>query len=65
MELSPQIIKKNGKKEYVVLPYEDYIKIKKILEDHEDLIDLRKAKTETINEPSIPFNKVEEKIKNR
>ena len=65
MELSPQIIKKNGKNEYVVLPYEDYIKIKKILEDHEDLIDLRKAKTETINEPSIPFNKVEEKIKNR
>ena len=61
----PQKIKKNGKKEYVVLPYKEYIKIKEILEDHEDLIDLRKAKSETISEPSIPFNEVEVKIKNR
>jgi hypothetical protein len=47
------------------LPYKEYIKIKEILEDHEDLIDLRKAKSETISEPSIPFNEVEVKIKNR
>ena len=27
MEIKPQIIEKHGKKEFVVLPYEDYLKI--------------------------------------
>lgn len=62
MELKPQIIKKNGEKEYVVLPYKDYLKIREALEDYEDLMDLRKAKSETVNEPSISFKDVEEKL---
>jgi hypothetical protein len=62
MDLRPQIIEKDGKKEYVILPYEEYLKIEQLLQDHEDLIDLRKAKSESVNEPSIPFRKVEEKI---
>ena len=65
MDLKPQIIKKDGKEEYAVLPYDDYLKIEQILEDYEDLIDLRKAKSETVNEPSIPFSEVEEIIKRK
>ena len=65
MDLTPQIIKKDGKEEYAVLPYDDYLKIEQILEDYEDLIDLRKAKSETVNEPSIPFSEVEEIIKRK
>ena len=65
MEYEPQIIKKDGEKEFAVLPYKDYLKIKQALEDYEDLIDLRKAKIETVNEPSIPFNKVKEKYSSR
>lgn len=63
MELNPQIIKKDGVNEYVVLPYEDYLKIRKALEDYEDLMDLRKAKSETVNESSFSFKDVEEKLK--
>ena len=63
MELEPQIIKKDGENEFVVLPYNDYLKIKQALEDYEDLIDLRKAKNETINEPGIPFKDVKELLK--
>jgi len=63
MELKPQIIKKDGKEEFVVLTYKDYLRIQQELEDYEDLVDLRKAKSETINEPGIPFAEVERKLK--
>ena len=65
MELKPQIIKKNGESEFVVLPYNDYLKIRQVLEDYEDLIDLRIAKSETVCEPSIPFPQVEEKLRKK
>jgi hypothetical protein len=63
MELNIQIIKKDGENEFVVMPYDEYLKIQRTLEDYEDLIDLRKAKAETIHEQSVPFYEVEEKIK--
>jgi hypothetical protein len=62
MEYEPQIIKKDGANEFVVLPYNDYLKIKQALEDYEDLIGLRKAKADTINEPGVPFNTVKESL---
>jgi len=62
MKLTPQIIKKQGKNEFVVLPYDEYLKIMQILEDYEDLIALRKAKEETINEPSVAYDEVEKLI---
>ncbi len=65
MNLTPQIIKKDGKEEYVVLPYNEYLKVEQILEDYEDLVDLRKAKSDTMNEPSIPFNEIENIIKKK
>ena len=34
--------------------------MKQILEDYEDLIDLRTAKAGTVNEPSVPFKNVME-----
>jgi PHD/YefM family antitoxin component YafN of YafNO toxin-antitoxin module len=42
--VNAQIIKKNGKKEYVVLPYEEYLRIQEELEDYQDLRCLREAK---------------------
>jgi PHD/YefM family antitoxin component YafN of YafNO toxin-antitoxin module len=65
MELQTQIIKKNGKNEYVVISYEDYLKIKEKLEDYEDLLDLRKAKEASVTEPTVPFKKVQEIIKSK
>ena len=62
MDLKAQIIKKNGENEFVVLPYSEFLNIKQKLENYEDLMDLRKAKAETINEPGIPFNEIKAKI---
>ncbi|MCH8474744.1 MAG: hypothetical protein LAT55_05885 [Opitutales bacterium] len=44
MSIHPQVIEKEGKKEFVVLPYEEFLAIKESLEDYEDLKDLREAK---------------------
>lgn len=65
MELNPQIIKKNGINEFVVLPYVDYLKMKEALDDYEDLMDLRKAKADSIGEPTIPYSEVLKKIKKK
>ncbi|MBT3880830.1 MAG: type II toxin-antitoxin system Phd/YefM family antitoxin [Candidatus Scalindua sp.] len=58
MTLHPQIIEKDGKKEFVVLPYEEFIVIKYELENYEDLKDLRDAKESSKHEESIPLSEV-------
>jgi hypothetical protein len=37
-------VKKNGKKDYVVLPYEEFLRVQEELEDYDDLRALREAK---------------------
>ena len=53
MSIHPQVIEKEGKKEFVVLPYEEFLAIKESLEDFEDLKDLRDAKAESSGEDAI------------
>ena len=53
MSIHPQVIEKEGKKEFVVLPYKEFLAIKKSLEDFEDLKDLRDAKAESSGEGTI------------
>lgn len=58
IELHPEILKKNGKSEFVVLPYEEFAALRELLDDYEDLLDLRAAKTEEHSEASIPLGDV-------
>ena len=58
MELTPRFIKKNDKNEFVILPYEEFSEIRKMIEDDEDLVDLRKVKIACRNEPSAPLDRV-------
>ncbi len=44
MELHAEILSKNGKPEFVVLPYEEYVELQGLLADAEDLTLLREAK---------------------
>ena len=53
MSMHPQVIEKEGKKEFVVLPYEEFLAIKESLEDFEDLKDLREAKSASSNEDTV------------
>ena len=44
IELHPEIIEKDGKKQFVLLPYEEYLAIEEALADAEDLSALRDGK---------------------
>ena len=61
-DLHPEFITKNGKKEFVVLPYEEFLKLQKLLEDLEDLQDLREAKQQEKNSPSISLAEVKKRL---
>ncbi len=62
MSIHPQIIEKEGKKEFVVLPYEEFLLIQEALEDYEDLQTLRSEKAETISEPTRTLDSILQKI---
>lgn len=63
--LHAQIIKKNGKKDYVVLPYEEFLKVQEELEDYDDLRSLREAKEMEKDAPTIGMAELKKKIKRR
>ena len=44
MTLHPEILVKNGKKQFAVLPYEEFLAVQQRLADAEDILELRKAK---------------------
>ncbi len=55
VSMSPQVLEKNGKKEFVILPYEDFLKMQEELECYNDLRILREAKQEEQNASSVSF----------
>jgi hypothetical protein len=65
MKLHPEILQKNGKKEFVVLPYEEFVAIQERLSDAEDLMALRQAKRAEGRKKSIPLSEVKRKLKLR
>ncbi len=44
LKLHPEILRKDGKKQFVVLPYEEFVAVQERLADADDLLALRKAK---------------------
>jgi hypothetical protein len=63
--LHAQIIKKNGKKEYAVIPYEEFLKLQEEIEDYEDLRCLREAKEAERNAPTMGMAELQRKIGKR
>ncbi|MFZ1985011.1 MAG: hypothetical protein WAU91_11400 [Desulfatitalea sp.] len=60
-----QIIKKAGKKEFVVLPYDEFLKVQEELLNYEDLRCLRKAKEAEKDAPTIGIDELKKQIKRR
>lgn len=63
--LNAQIIKKEGKKEYAIIPYDDFLKIQEELANYEDLLCLRKAKKAEKNSPTISLDELKTKLKGK
>ena len=62
IELHPEIIEKDGKKQFVILPYEEFAAIQEALADAEDLVELRAAKKEEADAPAIPLDEAIEEL---
>lgn len=62
MTIHPQVIEKGGKKEFVVLPYQEFIRIQEALEDFEDLKELRREKKRSARLASIPLDEVVKRL---
>ena len=62
MSIHPQVIEKEGKKEFVVLPYEEFLAIKESLEDFEDLKDLREAKAESSDKSTVKLDDIRDDL---
>lgn len=50
-----QIIEKNGRKEFAVLPYREYLRLQRKLEDYDDLKSLREARADPRNRKRRPL----------
>jgi hypothetical protein len=62
IELHPEILEKDGKKQFVILPYEEFAAIQEALADAADLTALRAAKKEEGNAPGLPLDKVMDEL---
>ncbi len=58
LDLHPEILHKDGKPEFAVLPYEEYLALRERLDDLEDVLALRQARDENAAEPGIPLDDV-------
>ena len=63
--LNAQIIEKNGKKEFVVLSYGDFLRLQEQLEDYEDLRCLREAKAAERNAPTVGLAELKKRLRRR
>ena len=60
--LHPNILERDGRKAFAVLPYEEFEKVREELDDYEDLKDLRTAKAEEGSAPVSPLGTVREEL---
>ncbi len=60
--LHPNILERDGRKAFAVLPYEEFEKVREALEEYEDLKDLRAAKAEEGTAFVTPLATVRKKL---
>jgi len=62
MNLHVNYVKKNGKKEFAVIPYEEFIELQEQLADYEDLRELRKAKANEADAPTVSLEEAKKRL---
>ncbi|MFO7899975.1 MAG: type II toxin-antitoxin system Phd/YefM family antitoxin [Planctomycetota bacterium] len=62
VKLHPNILERDGKKEFVVLTYEEFVQVQEALEDYEDLKDLRAAKAQEGDAPTKSLEQAKEEL---
>ena len=62
IQLHPEFLTKDGKKEFAVLPYEEFVALQELLADAADVLDLRKAKSEEASAMTVPLSEVKKSL---
>jgi hypothetical protein len=62
LTLHPDILVKKGKKQFAVLPYEEFLALQERLAEAEDLLELRKAKRVEGRNRSISLSEVKRQL---
>ncbi len=62
LKLHPEILVKDGQKQFAVLPYEEFLAIQERLADADDLLELRKAKRVEGRKRSVPLTEVKRQL---
>lgn len=62
IKLNAKILEKNGEKEFVVIPYEEFVKIQEELDDYESLKALREAKSKEADADTTSFDQVKKEL---
>ena len=62
LKLHPEILSKDGERQFVVLPYEEFLALQELLADAEDLLELRKAKKAEGKNHTIPLADVKREL---
>jgi len=60
--IHPSILERDGKKAFVVLPYEEFVMIEEELQEYEDLKELRAAKAAEAGERSVPLRDTKKEL---
>ena len=62
IQLHPEILRKDGQEQFVVLPYEEFVALRELLDDVRDLIDLRDAKQQEADAPTVSLAEVRRRL---
>jgi hypothetical protein len=62
LTLHPEILVKDGKKQFAVLPYEEFLAVQERLADAEDLLALRQAKRAEGQKRSLSLSEVKREV---
>ncbi len=62
IKLHPEILKRDGKEQFAVLPYEEFLAVQELLDDLEDLRLIEEAKANDHGEPGIPLEEVKRQL---
>jgi hypothetical protein len=62
IELHPEILSADGKPQFAILPYKEFVALQEWIEDTQDLHTLRIAREENKDEPSYTIEEVRKEL---
>ena len=62
LKLHPEILVKDGQKQFAILPYEEFLAVQERLADADDLLEFRKVKRAEGRKRSVPLTEVKRQL---